>query len=42
LACKQAIKLIDELGLHNIIFELDPKVVVDNFNKPQPDLSIKL
>jgi len=28
-----------ELELYNVIFELDAKVVVDSFNKPQLDLS---
>jgi len=35
----QAIKWISNLGLHNVIFELDAKVVVDNLNKSQLNLS---
>jgi len=35
----QAIKWMGELELYNVIFELDAKVVVDSFNKPQLDLS---
>lgn len=30
----QAIKWTSKLGLNNVIFELDAKLVVDSFNKP--------
>jgi hypothetical protein len=35
----QAIKWVGELGLNNVIFNLDAKSVVDSFNKTTHDLS---